>query len=97
MVLELEGSVIGTFQMTLIPYLNYIGSARAMIESVRIHKDHQGKGYGEKIIKWAIKWAKSKGARMLQLTSDKKRPEAIRFYEKHGFTASHEGFKLHFK
>ena len=67
-----------------------------MIESVRVRKDKRGQKIGEKIILWAIDRSKSKGVKMLQLTSDKKRPDAIRFYERHGFVASHEGFKLHF-
>lgn len=94
-VVEAE-EIIGTFQMTFIQYLNYQGSSRSMIESVRVRKDKRGQKIGEKIILWAIDRSKSKGVKMLQLTSDKKRPDAIRFYERHGFVASHEGFKLHF-
>ncbi len=37
-----------------------------------------------------------KGAHLIQLTTDKKRPDALKFYEKLGFKASHEGMKLHF-
>jgi GNAT superfamily N-acetyltransferase len=94
-VVEAE-EIIGTFQMTFIQYLNYQGGSRSMIESVRVRKDKRGQKIGEKIILWAIDRSKSKGVKMLQLTSDKKRPDAIRFYERHGFVASHEGFKLHF-
>jgi len=48
------------------------------------------------LFKWAINRSKEKGAHLLQLTTDKKRPEALKFYEKLGFTASHDGMKLHF-
>ena len=44
-----------------------------------------------------IERARDKGARLVQLTSDKTRTDAIRFYESLGFTASHEGFKLKFE
>ena len=44
-----------------------------------------------------IKRAKEKQAHVVQLTSDKKRPGAIRFYEKFGFKSTHEGMKLHFR
>ena len=88
------GEIIGTFHLTFIQYLTHQGSIRAQIESVRVREDQRGKGIGEKMFQWAINRAKEKGAHLLQLTSDKKRPDAIRFYEKLGFTASHEGMKL---
>ena len=88
--------VIGTLQLTLIPYLTYRGGTRAQIEAVRIHRDYRGKGIGKMVFKWCIARAREKGAHVIQLTTDKKRPEAIRFYEDLGFRASHEGMKLHF-
>ena len=93
-VVEEQGEIIGTFQLTYIQYLTHQGSIRAQIESVRIRDDHRRKGIGEKMFRWAIARAREKGAHLLQLTSDKKRPDAIRFYQKLGFVASHEGFKL---
>ncbi len=91
-----ENEVIGTLQLTFIQYLTYQGGIRAQIEAVRIREDQRGKGIGEKLFKWAINRSKEKGAHLLQLTTDKKRPEALKFYEKLGFTASHAGMKLHF-
>lgn len=91
-----EDQVIGTLQLTLIPYLTYQGGIRAQIEAVRIHKDYRGRGIGEQLFRWAIAEAQTKGAHLIQLTTDKKRPDALRFYEKLGFKASHEGMKLHF-
>jgi len=88
------GEIVGTFHLTFIQYLTHQGSIRAQIESVRVREDHRGKGIGEKMFQWAINRAKEKGAHLVQLTSDKKRPDAIRFYEKLGFIASHEGMKL---
>lgn len=87
--------VIGTLQLSLIPYLTYQGGIRAQIEAVRIHKDYRGQGIGKVVFKWCIDRAREKGAHVVQLTTDKKRPEAIRFYEELGFRASHEGMKLH--
>ena len=96
-VLEEHQEVIGTLQLSFIQHLTYQGGIRAQIEAVRIRADQRGKGIGEKMFKWAIEQAKAKGAHLLQLTTDKKRPEAVRFYEKLGFKATHEGMKLHFK
>jgi len=88
--------IIAVLQLTYMPSLTYQGSWRAQIEGVRVHKDYRGQGLGESIFQWAIERSQQKGCKIIQLTSDKKRPDAIRFYEKLGFKASHEGFKLHF-
>ena len=91
-----SGQVVGVFQLSFIQYLTYQGGMRAQIEGVRVHEDMRGHGLGEKMFLWAIDRAKEKGAHLLQLTSDKQRPDALRFYEKLGFVPSHEGMKLHF-
>lgn len=91
-----EKEVIGTLQLSFLQYLTYQGGKRAQIEAVRVREDHRGQGIGEHLFRWAIDRSKSRGAHLLQLTTDKQRPEAIRFYEKLGFKASHEGMKLHF-
>jgi GNAT superfamily N-acetyltransferase len=97
MVVEDEnGVIIGTLQLSFIQYLTYRGGIRAQIEAVRIREDQRGKGIGAELFNWAINRSKERGAHLLQLTTDKKRPEAVRFYEKLGFVASHEGMKLHF-
>ena len=95
MVVELAKQVIGTLQLSFIPYLTYQGGIRAQIEAVRIHKDHRGAGLGKTMMKWAIERARAKGAHVLQLTTDKKRPDALLFYEHLGFVASNEGLKFH--
>ena len=87
--------LIGTLQLTFIPNLTYRGGIRAQIEAVRIHKDFRNRGIGKVMFNWAIEKSKNRGAHLLQLTTDKKRPEAIKFYENLGFEASHEGMKLH--
>ena len=95
LVLENErDGVVGVLQITYIPYLTYQGSWRALIEGVRIDKSHRAGGLGSMLVLEAIERAKQKNCRLVQLTSDKARPEAIQFYEKLGFTASHEGLKL---
>jgi ribosomal protein S18 acetylase RimI-like enzyme len=94
LVVESQHQLVGMLQLTFIPYLTHIGTWRCLIEGVRIHSAHRGKGYGELMFQQAIELAREKGCKLVQLTSDKQRPDAIRFYEKLGFIASHEGFKL---
>ncbi|MCG5216357.1 GNAT family N-acetyltransferase [Streptosporangium sp. KLBMP 9127] len=90
------GDVVGTMQLTFIPGLARRGSLRAQIEAVRVHEDHRGHGLGAAIFSWAIDEARRRGCSLVQLTTDKKRPDAHRFYARLGFVDSHEGFKLHF-
>ena len=92
-----DSTIMGTLQLSFIQYLTYQGGIRAQIEAVRIRKDKRGSGLGETLFKWAIQRAEEKKAHLLQLTTDKKRPEALKFYKDLGFMASHEGMKIHFK
>jgi ribosomal protein S18 acetylase RimI-like enzyme len=87
--------VIGTLQLTFIPGLSHRGGWRAQIEGVRVAAEFRSSGIGRRMFLWAIERAQDRGCRMVQLTSDKSRQDAIRFYEKLGFVASHEGLKLH--
>jgi ribosomal protein S18 acetylase RimI-like enzyme len=91
-----QQEIMGTLQLTFIQYLTYQGGIRAQIEAVRINKAHRNSGLGTKMFEWAIARAKERKAHVLQLTTDKKRPEALKFYNKLGFTNSHEGLKMHF-
>ena len=95
-VLEDRPKIIGTLQLSFIQYLTYQGGIRAQIEAVRVHHERRNEGLGEKLFLHAIQRAKDRGAHLLQLTTDKKRPDALRFYEKLGFSATHEGMKMHF-
>ena len=96
-VAQTDSQIVGMMQLTFIPYLTHKGSWRCLIEGVRVSEQFRGQGLGTVFFNWAINYAKKKGSSLIQLTSDKQRPEAIRFYEKLGFKASHEGFKLALK
>ncbi|MFD2570766.1 GNAT family N-acetyltransferase [Spirosoma soli] len=96
-VVELDGQLVATFQLSFIHYLTYQGGIRAQIEAVRVKSSHRGQGLGTAIFQYAIQRAKDRGAHLLQLTTDKKRPEAKKFYKSLGFVDSHEGMKLHLR
>jgi len=93
-VAEYHGETVGMLQLTYIPYLTHQGSWRCLIEGVRVHSNYRSQGIGKLLFEWAINRAREQGCRLLQLTSDKQRPDAIRFYQQLGFVASHEGLKL---
>ncbi len=94
-VVESQGEVLGVLQMTFIPYLTYQGGWRALIEGVRVSSKLRGAGVGGTMFDWAIARARERGCHVVQLTTDKARPDALRFYEALGFKSSHEGMKLH--
>ncbi|MBB2985649.1 GNAT family N-acetyltransferase [Terracoccus luteus] len=93
-VAELDGVVVGTLQLSVVPGLSRRGASRAVIEGVRVAAGHRGHGLGERLVRWAIEESGRRGASLVQLTSDASRTDARRFYERLGFTASHVGFKL---
>ncbi len=93
-VMEQKGRIIGTLQLSLIPHLSHQGAWRAQIESVTIHSSLRRQGLGSQLVQWAIERSREKGAKIIQLTSNKARTRAVRFYEKLGFTCSHEGLKM---
>ena len=93
-VAEEAGRIVGTWQVTYIPYLSRGGNERAHIEAVRVASDRRGEGIGRAMMRHALDEAKARGCLLAQLTSDRTRPDAHRFYESLGFTASHSGFKM---
>jgi len=96
-VVERAGEIVATYQLSFIPYLTYQGGLRAQVEAVRVKASYRGQGLGTTIFHQVIERAKSKGAHLLQLTTDKKRAKAKKFYDALGFVASHEGMKLHLR
>lgn len=93
-VAEQAGTVVGTFQITLIPGLVAKGRRRAKIESVHVAPECRGQGIGAVMMHHAVAFARQNGVGLLELTSNKDRIDAHRFYRNLGFEQSHEGFKL---
>jgi GNAT superfamily N-acetyltransferase len=91
---EEEGILVGCLQLTFIPGLSLQGMLRGQIESVRIASAHRGGGLGHAMLEWAIAECRRRGCGVVQLTMNKSRGDALRFYQSLGFVASHEGFKL---
>jgi GNAT superfamily N-acetyltransferase len=94
LVAERSAAIIGCLQLTIIPGLSRRGMKRGLIEAVRVAGASRGLGIGELLIRHAIEIARSAGCGLVQLTTDKSRPDAHRFYERLGFVASHVGMKL---
>ena len=88
-----DGVLVGTMQLTLIPGLSRGGTKRLQIEAVRLASDTRGTGLGTALLEWAHAFGKQHGATIAQLTTDKRRVDAHRFYERLGYQASHEGLK----
>jgi GNAT superfamily N-acetyltransferase len=89
-----DGAVVGTCQLTFTPSLSRRGAERMTIEAVRVRSDTRGRGIGRAMMAWALDRARERGCGLAQLTTDKRRTDAQRFYVSLGFVASHEGMKI---
>ncbi|WP_235879106.1 GNAT family N-acetyltransferase [Saccharopolyspora karakumensis] len=88
------GRVVGTLQLTFIPGLARRGALRTQIEAVRVRSGERSRGLGAALLEWALDESRRRGCSLVQLTTDKARTDAHRFYDRLGFTASHEGYKM---
>jgi len=94
-VAEDAGEIVACLQVTYIPGLGRHGTQRALVEAVRVRADRRGQGVGAALMTWVVDRARARGCGLVQLTTDKTRADAHRFYERLGFVASHEGMKLY--
>ena len=96
LVVAVDGdAVVGTLQLSFLPGLTRRGALRGQIEGVRVASSARSRGVGAAMLGWAVDEARRRGCALVQLTTDKARAEAHRFYERLGFVATHEGLKLH--
>ena len=94
LVVEREGRVVGTMQLTVVPGMARRGSTRLMVEAVRVAGAERSGGIGAAMMTWVTDVAaRAVGASLVQLTSDAARTEAHRFYTRLGFVDSHIGFR----
>lgn len=93
-VADRDGQVVGTLQLTFTQGLSRGGAIRGQIEAVRIASDLRGQGIGQQMIEWAVATCRTRGCSMVQLTTDKTRVDAHRFYDRLGFEQSHLGYKM---
>lgn len=94
LVAEDDGQVVGTLQLTFLPGLSSVGAWKGLIEAVRVAADRRGQGVGAKMVAHAIAQCRARGCIVVQLATNKRRMDAHRFYERLGFVATHEGYKL---
>ncbi len=95
LVAEMDDRIVGTLQLSILPNLTYGGRRRAQVEGVRIASEARGRGIGRALMEHAKALAGEAGCHMLQLTTNRQRPQAARFYERLGFVDSHHGLKLY--
>ena len=88
-----EGAVVATMQLTVLPGVARGGATRLQIEGVRIGDSVRGTGLGTALFEWAHDYGRRRGAVLAQLTTDKTRVDAHRFYDRLGYELSHLGMK----
>lgn len=92
-VAEHAGRVIACCQLTILAGLSRGGSRRALVEAVRVSAELRSKGVGAALMAECDARARAAGCTMIQLTTDRSREAAHRFYERLGYHASHVGMK----
>lgn len=97
MVVKSEQEIVATCHLTIMPSLTFTGATRMQIEAVRVSAKHRGQKIGEWMMNAAFEFAKSNKVSIIQLTTNKQRPRASKFYEQLGFETTHEGMKYYFK
>lgn len=94
LVVEVDGRIVGTAVLIVIPNLSHQGRPWAVVENVVVDETERGAGHGEQLMRYALEEARQAGCYKLSLTSSKERPDAHRFYQRLGFRATHEGFRI---
>jgi GNAT superfamily N-acetyltransferase len=96
LVLEVEGKVVGTATLYVVPNLSHGGRPFAIVESVVVDEADRGLGFGRLLMDEAEARARAAGCYKIALTSNRRRAEAHRFYQRLGYRATHQGFTKYF-
>jgi len=91
---ERDGKIVATLLLSFLPGLSRHGAWRAQIEAMRVLGASRGQGIGQELLDWSIEKARQHGCTLVQLTSDRRRANAHRFYERAGFEPTHFGYKM---
>jgi GNAT superfamily N-acetyltransferase len=94
LVAQADPGIIATMQLSFLPGLARRGALRAQVEAVRVYEAYRDRGLGAAMLTWAINESRRRQCALVQLTTDKSRISAHRFYQRLGFAATHEGMKL---
>jgi GNAT superfamily N-acetyltransferase len=95
LVVALDGTlIVGTLQLSFLPGLSRKGAWRGQLEAIRVAAARRRSGIGAAMVDWAIEQCRQRGCKTVQLTTNKSRIDAHRFYGRLGFARSHEGYKL---
>ncbi len=96
LVVEAQGKLVSSCVLVIINNLTRGARPYGLIENVITHENYRKKGYGMKLIKKAVEFARDKGCYKVMLMSGRGE-ETIRFYEKAGFERGKKtGFIIRF-
>lgn len=95
--LDDAGAVVGSVQMSVAQFLVHRGERRVEIAGLRVSQKLRRSGVGGLLLRYVMDEARRRGATVAQFTSNKARQDAHMFYERMGFTASHDGYKISLK
>ncbi len=94
LVAEDDGGIAGALVLAIVENITRKGTPYAIIENVVVDDAARGKRHGEALIEAAVEEARQAGCYKVSLTSNKRRSDAHRFYERLGFVQTHEAFRI---
>jgi GNAT superfamily N-acetyltransferase len=95
-VAELQGEVVGTIELLVVPNLSHNGTPFAFLENLIVTEKHRRRGLGRLLLEHAVDLARKSGCHMVELCSDVRRKEAHKLYGSMGFEAQAHCFRLFF-
>jgi GNAT superfamily N-acetyltransferase len=96
LVLESEGRVAATATLYIVPNLSHGGRPFMIVESVVVDEANRGSGFGRVLMDEAEARARAANCYKIAFTSNRRRVDAHRFYERLGYRATHQGFTKYF-
>jgi len=82
---EIEGKLVSSVTMIVIPNVTRGARPYAVIENVVTHKEFRNKGYAKSLMQEALKIAVISGCYKVMLMTGSKEESVFRFYESCGF------------
>ena len=86
-VLRQNGTILGMINL-LFTISTAEGAFVILLEDVIVHRDYRGHGFGDKLLKHAIEYAKKKDFARITLLTDRMNADGQRFFAAHGFIES---------
>lgn len=95
-VAEVDGQIVGSADLMIVPNLSHRGLPWAVMENVIVDDSLRRKGVASAMVEYLVNLAKESGCYKIGLSSSKERPDAHKLYESLGFKQYGLGYRIYF-